>query len=477
MASFGNIERFNVNDSKSWDSYKERLDFYLTANDITDAGKKKAVFLSICGPATYDIIRSLIAPMKKKHSKQKPKVNQQSSESNFKNVPQNEHSSEDQVYHFSLNNVKSDSITGKYLVDVLLNKKPIRMEIDSGAGYSIIFKSTFQKLFMDNPPKVKPCNLILLDYQNQLISTIGECYVNVQRGQKSATLPVIVTEGNRRNKSDKSDLVKEYLEVLESTLGKFKGPPVSFSSYPNIKPIVLKVRKIPFALKDKIDRELDRLVDQGVLEPVTHPKRATPIVVVAQDNGDGTALAGGKIFAKLDMAQAYLQLSVDQEAADAQTIITHKGPFRSKRLQFGVSVAPQIFQRFMDMRLTGIPGVLPYYDDILIVGHSETDLDRKVREVLTRFREDGLNLRRDKCIFHTKSIEFLGFSISAEGIRPTKEKVKAIVNAPAPTNKTELQAFLGLINFYHVFLEDKATIANPLHDLLHKGLLAVACRT
>ncbi|XP_060520647.1 uncharacterized protein LOC132698531 [Cylas formicarius] len=64
MASFGNIEHFNVNDSKSWDSYKERLDFYLTANDITDAGKKKAVFLSICGPATYDIIRSLIAPMK-----------------------------------------------------------------------------------------------------------------------------------------------------------------------------------------------------------------------------------------------------------------------------------------------------------------------------------------------------------------------------------------------------------------------------
>ncbi|XP_060520538.1 uncharacterized protein LOC132698477 [Cylas formicarius] len=52
---------------------------------------------------------------KKKHSKQKPKVNQQSSESNFKNVPQNEHSSEDQVYHFSLNNVKWDSITGTIL--------------------------------------------------------------------------------------------------------------------------------------------------------------------------------------------------------------------------------------------------------------------------------------------------------------------------------------------------------------------------
>ncbi|XP_050500953.1 uncharacterized protein K02A2.6-like [Diabrotica virgifera virgifera] len=263
---------------------------------------------------------------------------------------------------------------------------------------------------------------------------------------------------------------------------------------------MLKARKVPFALKDKIEAELDRLIAQGVLEPITHPKWCTPIVTVCKENGEVricgdykstlnlalnpepypvpavqnilSTLAGGKVFAKLDMAQAYLQLSVNREAAETQTIITHKGAFKYNRLQFGISVAPQIFQKLIDTRLTGISGVLPYYDDILIVGRSEIDLDSKVRAVLSRFQEDisRLHLRKEKCVFRTKTIEFLGFQISEYGLRPTKDKIAAITNAPAPTNKTELQAFLGLLNFYHAFLKDKATIANPLHALLRKNV-------
>uniref|UniRef100_A0A1Y1LT42 RNA-directed DNA polymerase n=3 Tax=Photinus pyralis TaxID=7054 RepID=A0A1Y1LT42_PHOPY len=281
-------------------------------------------------------------------------------------------------------------------------------------------------------------------------------------------------------------------------MGSYRGPPVSFSLDKNVKPIMLKARKVPFALKDKIEVELDRLIAQGVLEPITHPKWCTPIVTVCKENGEVricgdykstlnsalnpepysvpsvqsiiSTLAGGKVFAKLDMAQAYLQLSVNREAAEAQTIITHKGAFKCNRLQFGISVAPQIFQKFIDNRLSGISGVLPYYDDILLVGSSEIDLDSKVRAVLSRFREDGLHLRKEKCVFRTKTIEFLGFRISEDGLRPTKDKIAAITNAPQPKNKTELQAFLGLLNFYHVFLKDKATIANPLHALLRKDV-------
>uniref|UniRef100_A0A6P7HBK4 Uncharacterized protein K02A2.6-like n=1 Tax=Diabrotica virgifera virgifera TaxID=50390 RepID=A0A6P7HBK4_DIAVI len=145
-----------------------------------------------------------------------------------------------------------------------------------------------------------------------------------------------------------------------------------------------------------------------------------------------STLAGGKVFAKLDMAQAYLQLSVNREAAEAQTIITYKGAFKCNRLQFGISVAPQIFQKFIDTRLTGISGVLPYYNDILIAGTSEIDLDSKVRSILS-------HLRKEKYVFRTKAIEFLGFQISEYGLRPTKDKIAAITNAPAPTNTTELQ--------------------------------------
>lgn len=700
MASFGNIEFFNVSEPKSFESYVERMDFFFTANSITDSEKKKATFLSLCGPNTYEIIRSLVAPAKvsgktydeiiaelkkhftpktseivcrfkfyrrdqqtgetismylkelrklaescgfgasldtmlrdrlvcgiadealqrkllatdklelqdaqnvciahevavqslavlrenesnenvnaikfrehqiqtkhksadnryrkkcyrcdkdhspdscvhinstcgychkkghldiacftkKKHQNQKRKVHQTTEEMTSDTEPVLGNAEnilyQSSDYQLALNNVTTDSLTGKYLVDVLLNNKKVIMEVDSGASYTVIGKSTFHTLFNGNQPKINKSSVILRDYQNMVIPTWGECLVEVQRGLRSATLPLIVTEGNRasllgRNWFEKLGLTiagvsqissiinypQEYPDVFKTDLGSYRGPPVSFSLNKNVKPVMLKARKVPFALKDKIELELNRLIEQGVLEPITHPKWCTPIVTVCKENGDVricgdyrstlnlalnpepypvpsvqgilSALAGGKVFAKLDMAQAYLQLSVDREGAEAQTIITHKGAFKCNRLQFGISVAPQIFQKFIDTRLSGISGVLPYYDDILIVGTAELDLDAKVRAVISRFQEDGLHLRQEKCVFRTKTIEFLGFQISEDGIRPTKDKIAAITNAPAPTNKAELQAFLGLLNFYHVFLKDKATIANPLHSLLRKDV-------
>ncbi|KRY35447.1 Uncharacterized protein T01_5966 [Trichinella spiralis] len=141
----------------------------------------------------------------------------------------------------------------------------------------------------------------------------------------------------------------------------------------NVTLICMKARKVPFALREKTDAELDKLVEQGVLEPMNHPTQR-------------------KSLAKLDLAQAYQQLTVDDATADAQTIITHRGAFRVKR-----------------------------------------------------------------------------FKIDATGIHPAKAKVQAIQDAPTPKNKQQLQAFLGLLNFYHSFLKDKATVAEQLHRLLDKN--------
>lgn len=119
--------------------------------------------------------------------------------------------------------------------------------------------------------------------------------------------------------------------------------------------------------------------------------------------------------------------------------------------------------------MAGIQGVIPYYDDVLIVRKNEEDFMCKLREVLNRVRADGLRLKREKCIFGVRSIDFLGFNIDESGIRPLKSKVEAITKAPVPENKTELQAFLGLVNFYHTFLKNKATVAEKLHRLLDKN--------
>ncbi|XP_070621462.1 uncharacterized protein [Erythrolamprus reginae] len=88
--------------------------------------------------------------------------------------------------------------------------------------------------------------------------------------------------------------------------------------------------------------------------------------------------------------------------------------------------------------------------------------------VLSKFRDAGLKPKEKKCVFGVPRVEFLGFIVDGEGIHPTPEKTRAIRGAPRPQSKAELQAFLGLLNFYAVFILHKASVAEPLHRLLDK---------
>ena len=93
-------------------------------------------------------------------------------------------------------------------------------------------------------------------------------------------------------------------------------------------------------------------------------------------------LAGGILFTKLDMSQAYLQVNLDDQVKELLTINTHNGLF-----SFGVSSAPGILQRTMESLLSGIPNVLVYLDDILVTGHTQEQHVSNLREVLLHFHQ------------------------------------------------------------------------------------------
>lgn len=169
---------------------------------------------------------------------------------------------------------------------------------------------------------------------------------------------------------------------------------------------------------------------------------------------------------KLDMAQAYQQLEVDDATVDAQTLVTHRGAFRCCRLQFRVCVAPGIFQSLMERLLHGLPRVVLYFDNIFVSAKSEAELVRHLRLVFNCFRQKGLKLKANKCKLGARQVEFLGFLVDADSLHPAPSKVRAILEAPILANRTELQAFLSLLNFYNIFLPHKSTVAEPLHRLL-----------
>ena len=216
---------------------------------------------------------------------------------------------------------------------------------------------------------------------------------------------------------------------------------------------------------------LDHLEAEGVIEKITYSDWAAPIVTVPKKDGtiricgdykvtvnpvlEGdkyplpriedlfAKLTGGKIFTTLDMTHAYHQLVLDSESQKYVVVNTHRGLYQYKRLPFGIASAPSQFQRIMDQILQGMKHV----DDIIITGATEEEHLANLTEVLQRFREQRIRLKREKCRFMRKSVDYMGHRIDSQGLHATEDKLDAITQAPQPTNVQELRAFLGLMNY------------------------------
>ena len=251
---------------------------------------------------------------------------------------------------------------------------------------------------------------------------------------------------------------------------------------------------MPFAIKEAVGQELDRLEKQGIIKKVSTGDWAAPIVAVPKKDGRFrlcgdykvtinqaltvdqyplpkpedlfATLANGTLFTKLDLSQAYLQLQLDEASMPYVTVNTHQGLYQYTRLPFGVASAPAIFQRLMDTILQGIPRVICYIDDILVTGTSDKDHLSNLGEVLKRLEDCGFRLKKTKCNFMAKSVEYLGHQVDRHGIRALPDKVEAITKAPPPKNVQELRSFLGLLNYYGKFVRNLSSILHPLNQLL-----------
>ena len=250
------------------------------------------------------------------------------------------------------------------------------------------------------------------------------------------------------------------------------------------RPVFLKPRSVPYALKEPISRELDRLESQGVLEKVNYSEWAAPIVPVPKADGQidqyplpklddlFASLACGERFSKIDLTRAYKQMALNPDSRKYVIITTHQGLYQYTRLPFGIASAPALFQRTMDSILQGIPHVQCYIDDILVTGQNddEHNIIANLEEVLKRLQKRGVKINRKKCSFLQDSVEYLGHHIDKEGLHTIPNKIEAIQKAPKPGNKKQLRSFLRLVQYYSRFIPNLATLLSPLNRLLRQDI-------
>ena len=243
-----------------------------------------------------------------------------------------------------------------------------------------------------------------------------------------------------------------------------------------------------------VEDALDKLVEEDIIESVKFSDWASPIVPVLKDDksmricGDfkyvNTCIAcekyplprleeifavvcKSKIFSKIDLKDAYLQLPIDEESQKLLVINTSKGLFKYKRLPFGVSSAPAIFQRFMSQLLMNVEGVIAFLDDIFIGGETQEEHDERLNRVLRELQKNNVSINK-KSVINTDKLEYLGYVISGDGIRPSPQKLTAILEAPSPKSVSEVKSFLGMVTYYSRFIPRFSTILAPLYDLLKK---------
>lgn len=182
-------------------------------------------------------------------------------------------------------------------------------------------------------------------------------------------------------------------------------------------------------------------------------------------------LSKAKVFTTLDAKDGFYQIGLDEASSKKTTFWTPFGRYRYLRMPFGISLAPEEFERRLHEQLSGLDGVEILRDDILVAGYGDTqeeaeaNHDENLKKLLDRARKANLKLNSKKMNLKKQQVKFMGHVITQDGLKPDPDKVKAVKNMPKPKCKQEALSLLGFINYLAKFLPKLSEVAQPLRDL------------
>ena len=259
------------------------------------------------------------------------------------------------------------------------------------------------------------------------------------------------------------------------------------------KPVKQRMRRTPLGFENEELKHLDKMLAAGVIQYSESDWASAPVLIRKKDGtvrwcidyralNEKTVkdqyplpliedcldtLSGTLYFSTLDLASGYYQIELEKESMKKTAFITKYGLFEHNRMGFGLCNAPATFQRAMNLVLRGLTWteVLVYIDDVIVLGATFEDHISSLRKVFERMRTYNLKLKSKKCQLLKTEVVFLGRQVSRSGISITSSKADAIQNWPEPTNRKELESFLGYVNYHHSHIQGYAGITSNLYEM------------
>lgn len=290
------------------------------------------------------------------------------------------------------------------------------------------------------------------------------------------------------------EVLLKYESMFQGTLGQWSGDEVHFDLKPDAKPWHGRPYPVPRVHRDTVRKEVDRLVDIDVLEPVQDSEWGSPSFIIAKSNGTVRFLTDFRELNKrilrkphpipkinemlqqmeefsfvssVDLNMGYYHITLDLATREICTIVFPWGKYRYKRLPMGAACAPDIFQARMTSIFRELEYVQCYIDDLLIISSGDFDDHlEKLDAVLQKLCEKGFQVNAAKSNFCALELDYLGYTLSREGIAPQQKKVAAILALKPPTNVKQLRRTLGIVQYYRDLWEKRTDLLAPLTDLV-----------
>lgn len=223
----------------------------------------------------------------------------------------------------------------------------------------------------------------------------------------------------------------------------------------------------PILFAKKKDASLRLCVDYRGLNKITIKNRH-PLPLISESL---ERLAQAKFYTKLDVREAYHRIRIKEGDEWKTAFRTRYGHFEYTVMPFGLTNAPAQFQAYMNKALIGLVDVtcIVFLDDILVFSKTEEEHVGHVKEVLSRLREADLFVHLDKCEWHSRRTEYLGYIISPEGVSMDLARVKTIQEWPVPRTVRDIRVFIGFMNYYRRFIAGFSRLALPLTKLTQKA--------
>lgn len=421
--------------------------------------------------------------------------------------------SEDEVLaiyiHANKDNATSEFVD-KWSQKLTISGQEVDFKIDTGAKCNTLTVDSFQ--LISHQAELFESHRVLKTYSNHHIKPIGSTILNVAHRNASVQERfevVNLTQENvisgetaeklgllaRLSTMDSDKLTSEFPDIC-NTSGTLPGE-YQIKLKPGAKGVIHPPRRQPIALKEKIVTKLREMELEGHIRKVEKPTEWVSSMTVAVrgekvriclDPSDlnkaiqrehypmktideiAAEIPGATVFSTLDAKNGFMQIQLDEASSFLTTFNTPMGRYRWLRLPFGVSCAPEVYQRIMDQMLAGIDGAHVVIDDILIAGTTMQHHDTILRKVMERATAFNLKLNLEKTKLRQPKVTYVGHVISKDGLKPDPAKVAAVVNMPTPNSKTEVKRFLGFVTYLGKFIPDLSTHSSPLREILKEDI-------